>query len=184
MELLERDRNKKNSLKRVKVQIGFERQFLFFLRSGSSLGLENYNFYSFITFRLNHDKLGGAWCPKETIQQGVKEWIQIQFTQTHVITGIVTQVLTFFLYSILKFTHRYHFFPHNHVCKEKLKTSQIIHSPFLIKKLLLMFFHTISFKLTVTSMYNWMCLNSIQQHYGPLGFQCCRRRNKKGHVQT
>ena len=48
--------------------------------------------HSLSIYRLNHDKLGGAWCPKNTIQEGIREWIQIDLKQTHTITGIVTQV--------------------------------------------------------------------------------------------
>ena len=43
-------------------------------------------------YRLNQDKLGGAWCPKNTIQKGIKEWIQIDLQRPHIITGVVTQV--------------------------------------------------------------------------------------------
>ena len=51
--------------------------------------------HSLSIYRLNHDKLGGAWCPKNTIQEGIREWIQIDLKQTHTITGIVTQVRNF-----------------------------------------------------------------------------------------
>ena len=47
----------------------------------------------FLLSRLNQDKLGGAWCPKNTIQKGIKEWIQIDLKKAHIITGIVTQVI-------------------------------------------------------------------------------------------
>lgn len=50
------------------------------------------NSISIYLFRLNHDQLGGAWCPKNTIQKGIKEWIQIDLERPHIITGIVTQV--------------------------------------------------------------------------------------------
>ena len=43
-------------------------------------------------FRLNHDRHGGAWCPKPAIAEDVKEWLQVDLGAVHVVTGIVTQV--------------------------------------------------------------------------------------------
>ena len=51
-------------------------------------------YVSLSIYRLNQDKLGGAWCPRNTIQKGIKEWIQIDLQRSHIITGIVTQVCT------------------------------------------------------------------------------------------
>ena len=47
-------------------------------------------------FRLNQDRLGGAWCPRQTIQEGVKEWIQVSLGKVFTVTGIVTQVAIIF----------------------------------------------------------------------------------------
>ncbi|XP_059092604.1 discoidin domain-containing receptor 2-like [Tigriopus californicus] len=41
--------------------------------------------------RLNVDVRGGAWCPKQAVHEGVKEWIQVDLKKIHIITGIVTQ---------------------------------------------------------------------------------------------
>ena len=45
-----------------------------------------------ILSRLNHDRHGGAWCPKPAIAEDVKEWLQVDLGAVHVVTGIVTQV--------------------------------------------------------------------------------------------
>ena len=50
------------------------------------------HFYTY--YRLHHDQLGGAWCPKSAIKKGIKEWLQISLQQVHIITGLVTQVRT------------------------------------------------------------------------------------------
>ena len=47
---------------------------------------------SMIFFRLNKDRHGGAWCPKNAIKENTKEWIQVNLQKVHVITGLVTQV--------------------------------------------------------------------------------------------
>lgn len=45
------------------------------------------------THRLNHDQSGGAWCPSTLLDVDTsgKEWLQINLTDSHVITGIATQ---------------------------------------------------------------------------------------------
>ena len=48
--------------------------------------------HSFLPSRLNHDRHGGAWCPKPAIAEDVKEWLQVDLGAVHVVTGIVTQV--------------------------------------------------------------------------------------------
>lgn len=48
-------------------------------------------FYLVILSRLNVDRSGGAWCPKQQIAENVKEYIQINFTNVSVISGIATQ---------------------------------------------------------------------------------------------
>ena len=48
-------------------------------------------------FRLNQDRHGGAWCPKNAIQENVKEWLQVNLHRVHIITGLVTQVSLKFL---------------------------------------------------------------------------------------
>lgn len=42
--------------------------------------------------RLNKDKNGGAWCPKQQVMRGVKEWIEIDLKAMHAISAIQTQV--------------------------------------------------------------------------------------------
>ncbi|XP_045034749.1 discoidin domain-containing receptor tyrosine kinase B isoform X1 [Daphnia magna] len=41
--------------------------------------------------RLNKDKNGGAWCPKQQVMRGVKEWIEIDLKAMHAISAIQTQ---------------------------------------------------------------------------------------------
>lgn len=40
---------------------------------------------------MNIDRSGGAWCPKQQITENVKEYIQINFANVSVISGIATQ---------------------------------------------------------------------------------------------
>ncbi|KAF6201843.1 hypothetical protein GE061_004238 [Apolygus lucorum] len=41
--------------------------------------------------RLNLEKAGGAWCPKPQVESGVREYLQIDLKEVHVVTGIQTQ---------------------------------------------------------------------------------------------
>ncbi|XP_046642045.1 discoidin domain-containing receptor 2-like [Daphnia pulicaria] len=41
--------------------------------------------------RLNQDKNGGAWCPKQQVMRGVKEWLEIDLKTMHVISTVQTQ---------------------------------------------------------------------------------------------
>lgn len=43
------------------------------------------------TYRLHIDRSGGAWCPKQQIAENVKEYLQINFVNVSVISGIATQ---------------------------------------------------------------------------------------------
>ena len=43
------------------------------------------------TDRLNIDRSGGAWCPKQQIAEHVKEYLQINLVNVSVISGIATQ---------------------------------------------------------------------------------------------
>lgn len=45
-----------------------------------------------INVRLHQDRNGGAWCPKQQVMRGVKEWIEIDLKTMHVISTIQTQV--------------------------------------------------------------------------------------------
>lgn len=47
----------------------------------------------FFDHRLNQDKAGGAWCPKEPLnyENSGREWIQVNLTQRYVITEVATQ---------------------------------------------------------------------------------------------
>lgn len=42
-------------------------------------------------FRLKIDNNGGAWCPKHMVSRGLKEYLQIDLLQMHVLTAIRTQ---------------------------------------------------------------------------------------------
>ena len=49
-------------------------------------------FYFWILIdRLKVDNNGGAWCPKHMVSRGLKEYLQIDLLQVHVITAIRTQ---------------------------------------------------------------------------------------------
>lgn len=37
------------------------------------------------------ERAGGGWCPKPPVEQGVREWLQVNFEKVHMITGIQTQ---------------------------------------------------------------------------------------------
>lgn len=41
--------------------------------------------------RLKTDNNGGAWCPKHMVSNALKEYLQVDLLQTHVITAIRTQ---------------------------------------------------------------------------------------------
>jgi len=42
--------------------------------------------------RLGKDIYGGAWCPKEVIAPGVREWIEIDLHREYRLTRTATQV--------------------------------------------------------------------------------------------
>lgn len=37
------------------------------------------------------ERAGGGWCPKPPVEQGVREWLQVDFGTVHMITGVQTQ---------------------------------------------------------------------------------------------
>ncbi|KAF5282399.1 hypothetical protein FQA39_LY17596 [Lamprigera yunnana] len=41
--------------------------------------------------RLRVEKAGGAWCPKQQVEKGIREYIQVDLQDVYVITGIQTQ---------------------------------------------------------------------------------------------
>ncbi|XP_066156834.1 discoidin domain-containing receptor 2-like isoform X1 [Euwallacea fornicatus] len=41
--------------------------------------------------RLRVERAGGGWCPKQQIEKGVREYIEIDLGEVHVITGVQTQ---------------------------------------------------------------------------------------------
>ena len=45
---------------------------------------------------LRQDKNGGAWCPKQQVQQQVREWIEVELKSLHAITAVQTQVSSIF----------------------------------------------------------------------------------------
>ena len=48
--------------------------------------------FEFFASRLNKDKNGGAWCPKDAVNSDSSEWIQVDLKSVHKITAVVTQV--------------------------------------------------------------------------------------------
>ncbi|PNF33862.1 hypothetical protein B7P43_G07228 [Cryptotermes secundus] len=41
--------------------------------------------------RLRVDKTGGAWCPKQQVERGVREYLQVDLGDVYVLTGVETQ---------------------------------------------------------------------------------------------
>lgn len=37
------------------------------------------------------ERAGGGWCPKQQVERGVREYLQVDLEEIHVITGIQTQ---------------------------------------------------------------------------------------------
>lgn len=50
-----------------------------------------YTVHHLYVHRLNVDRSGGGWCPKPPVEQGVREWLQVDFPTVHMITGVQTQ---------------------------------------------------------------------------------------------
>ncbi|KAK4877698.1 hypothetical protein RN001_010204 [Aquatica leii] len=41
--------------------------------------------------RLRVEKAGGAWCPKQQVEKGIREYLQVDLEEVYVITGVQTQ---------------------------------------------------------------------------------------------
>ncbi|XP_066592503.1 discoidin domain-containing receptor 2-like [Prorops nasuta] len=41
--------------------------------------------------RLRKETAGGAWCPRKQIESGIREWLQVDLGEPHVITGLQSQ---------------------------------------------------------------------------------------------
>lgn len=37
------------------------------------------------------ERAGGAWCPKQQVEKGIREYLQVDLGEVHVITGVQTQ---------------------------------------------------------------------------------------------
>lgn len=37
------------------------------------------------------EKAGGGWCPKQQVERGVREFLQVDLGDVHVVTGVQTQ---------------------------------------------------------------------------------------------
>lgn len=48
-------------------------------------------FFFFFTNRLRKEMDGGAWCPKRPIEEGVREWLEVDLGETYVVRWIETQ---------------------------------------------------------------------------------------------
>lgn len=44
-----------------------------------------------VSRRLKVERAGGGWCPKPPVERGVREWLQVDLKNVHMITGIQTQ---------------------------------------------------------------------------------------------
>ncbi|KDR22084.1 Discoidin domain-containing receptor 2, partial [Zootermopsis nevadensis] len=40
---------------------------------------------------LRVDKTGGAWCPKQQVERGVREYLEVDLGDVYVLTGVETQ---------------------------------------------------------------------------------------------
>ncbi|CAH1372606.1 discoidin domain-containing receptor 2-like [Tenebrio molitor] len=41
--------------------------------------------------RLRVEKAGGGWCPKQQVERGIREYLQVDLGEVHVVTGVQTQ---------------------------------------------------------------------------------------------
>lgn len=46
---------------------------------------------SLISFRLRVERAGGGWCPKQQVERGIREFLQIDLGSVHMVTGVQTQ---------------------------------------------------------------------------------------------
>lgn len=46
---------------------------------------------SYFCFRIRVEKAGGGWCPKQQVEKGIREYIEVDLKDVHVITGVQTQ---------------------------------------------------------------------------------------------
>lgn len=46
---------------------------------------------SLIFFRLRVEKAGGGWCPKQQVERGIREYLQVDLNEVHIVTGVQTQ---------------------------------------------------------------------------------------------
>lgn len=37
------------------------------------------------------ERAGGGWCPKQQVERGVREYLQVDLVDVHVVTGVQTQ---------------------------------------------------------------------------------------------
>lgn len=37
------------------------------------------------------EKAGGGWCPKQQVESGIREYLQVDLRDVHVVTGVQTQ---------------------------------------------------------------------------------------------
>lgn len=72
----------------VKTRRSFTSKFLF--RQNQASGID-WQVYLLCEFRLRVERAGGAWCPKQQVERGVREYLQIDFGTVHMITGVQTQ---------------------------------------------------------------------------------------------
>lgn len=41
--------------------------------------------------RLKVERAGGGWCPKQQVEQGVREYLEVDLGDVHLVTGVQTQ---------------------------------------------------------------------------------------------
>lgn len=41
--------------------------------------------------RLRVERAGGGWCPKQQVERGIREYLQVDLGSVHVVTGVQTQ---------------------------------------------------------------------------------------------
>ena len=55
------------------------------------LKIVKFNANNFFHYRIRNEHNGGAWCPKDVIKDGVKEYLEIDFSAEYRVTQTETQ---------------------------------------------------------------------------------------------
>lgn len=72
-------------IKRKESTTRFYEQCLYFSNKVCAVIMINYR------FRLRVERAGGGWCPKQQVERGIREYLQVDLGGIHVVTGVQTQ---------------------------------------------------------------------------------------------